>query len=414
MKSALIFLVLSAPWALAQKPEPEALLQLAKKPQSAEFLKALEASFTPQQLEKGEAYATWREDGLFAVKAAAAPKIVIDDAVTMATQKAGAYFVATAKLKPYTSHTFHYLVDGKRFGGRLDVSAFGPEAYPVAGVAEGTLSEKVTHTSKVYEGMKSDYWVYAAAGVQQGVAAPVMIWQDGEKYANRKAANRLLIQIDNLVAQKRIPAAVHVFTSPGLIGERRMRSVEYDTYNDTYTRYLLEEILAAVGEKWKLRQDGYSRAIAGESSGGICAFNAAWWRPEEFSRVYSRIGSFTSIQWKPGELDGGNIYPFAIRKQPKRNIRVYLSDGSEDLENAHGSWPLQNLQMANSLKMKEYDFKFVWGSGPHSTAQGNAEIPIALEWVWRGYDPAKTNETFVMDPAEKEKPYYRVKALNRE
>jgi enterochelin esterase family protein len=107
------------------------------------------------------------------------------------------------------------------------------------------------------------------------------------------------------------------------------------------------------------------------------------------------------------------VFPFAIRKQAKRNIRVYLSDGSEDLENNHGSWPLQNIQMANSLKMREYDFKFVWGSGPHSTAQGNAEIPIALPWLWRDWDPNRTSAEFTMDPAEKERPYYRVKALNR-
>ncbi len=406
-------LALSALFLFAQKPDAPALLKLARKPQSPEFQKALEAFFTPQQLEKGEAFVTWGPEALFAMKTAKLATVSIDDGAPQAAKKAGAYAIATAKLAPYTSHTYAFFVEGKRAGGRLDVPVFGPEAYPVAGVAEGKLSEKIVHTSKIYDGMKSDYWIYASPGVDAGIAAPVMIWQDGEKYASRAANNRLLIQLDNLVAQKRIPAMVHVFISPGLIGERRMRSVEYDTYNDTYTKYLLQEILVEVAAKYKLRADGYSRAIAGESSGGICAFNAAWWRPEEFGRVYSRIGSFTSIQWKPGELDGGNIYPFAIRKQPKRNIRVYLSDGSEDLENNHGSWPLQNIQMANSLKMKEYDFKFVWGSGPHSTAQGNAEAPLALEWLWRGYDAAKTSETFTMDPAEKNEPFYRVKVLNR-
>lgn len=398
----------------AQKPEPTALLRLAQKPASAEFQQALAQYFTPQQLEKGEAFLTWGPEALFAAKLDRRARISIDGGAPQPTRAAGPYVIATAKLAPYTSHTFAFLLDGKPAGGRLDVAVFGPEAYPVAGVPEGKLSAKFVHTSKVYEGMSSDYWIYASPGVDPAVAAPVMIWQDGEKYANRAANNRLLIQLDNLVAQKRIPAMVHVFISPGLIGQRRMRSVQYDTYNDTYTKYLLQEILVEVATHYKLRADGYSRAIGGESSGGICAFNAAWWRPEEFSRVYSRIGSFTSIQWKPGELDGGNIYPFAIRKQPKRNIRVYLSDGSEDLENNHGSWPLQNIQMANSLKMKEYDFKFVWGSGPHSTAQGNAEIPIALPWLWRGYDAAKTSDTFGMDPAEKDKPYYRVKALNRD
>ena len=88
-------------------------------------------------------------------------------------------------------------------------------------------------------------------------------------------------------------------------------------------------------------------------------------------------------------------------------------DGSYDLEDRHGSWPLQNIQMANSLKMEEYDFRFRFGNSQHNTEQGAAELPEAMSWLWRGYDPAKTEEEFTMDPAEKEKPYYRVGIVNR-
>jgi enterochelin esterase-like enzyme len=413
MSRPLIYLFCLAPL-FGQKPDAAQVLKLAAKPASAEFQQALTTFFTPEQLDKGTAALTVGPDALFAIRAAKAPRLFVNDAPGAPMKKAGPLFIGLAKLPVYTSHTFHYAIDGKRFGGRLDLPAFGPEAYEQAGVPQGKISEKFTASSRLYEGMKSDYWVYTPAQYDGQTALPVMVWQDGEKYARRDAPNRLLIQLDNLVHQKKIPAMVHVFVSPGLVGERRMRSILYDTYTDKYSRYLLDEILSAIHSKWKIRTDGYSRAIAGESSGGICAFNAAWWKPEEFSRVYSRIGSFTSIQWKPGELDGGNIFPFAIRKQPRRNIRVFLSDGGEDLENAHGSWPLQNIQMANSLKLKEYDFRFQWGSGPHSTAQGNAEIPLALPWLWRDYDPAKTSQEFQMDSAEKDKPFFRVKLLNRD
>jgi enterochelin esterase family protein len=409
-----LLLTLSGALLFAQKPDPAEVLRLASRPNQPAFLKAVAAIFTDQQLDKGEAALTVGADALFVIRAAKRPALLVNNSPAGPMRKAGPYYVGQAKLRPYTSHTFQYVIDGKRFGGRLDLPAFGPEAYPQPGVPEGKLSEKFTSTSRLYEGMTSNYWVYTPAQYNPNTPAPVMIWQDGEKYASREAANRLLITLDNLVHARRIPAMIHVFISPGTVGQRRMRSILYDTYSDKYARYVLEEILAEVSQRWNLRRDAYSRAIAGESSGGICAFNAAWWKPEEFSRVYSRIGSFTSIQWKPGELDGGNIYPFAVRKQPKRNVRVFLSDGSEDLENAHGSWPLQNIQMANSLKLREYDFKFVWGNGPHSTNQGHAEIPIALPWLWRDYDPAKTAQEFQMDPAEKEKPYFRVQSLNRD
>jgi len=192
-----------------------------------------------------------------------------------------------------------------------------------------------------------------------------------------------------------------------------MRSVEYDTVDDTYARFLRDEILADVGKQYNLRGDSYSRAIAGNSSGGICAFNAAWFHPELFSRVLSRIGSFTSIQWHPGTIDGGNVYPFKIRKEAKRNIRVWLQDGNNDLENEHGSWPLQNIQMANSLKMKGYDFHLSFGGGTHNGAHGNAEAPVELEWLWRDYDPAKTEQTYEMEASEKTKPMFRVTLVGR-
>ncbi len=209
---------------------------------------------------------------------------------------------------------------------------------------------------------------------------------------------------------------VHVLIAPGFAPDGKpMRSIEYDTVSDHYNRFLLEEVLPEVEKSYKLRPDGYSRGIAGESSGGICSLNSAWFNPDKFARVHSTIGSYTSIQWHPEEkLDGGNLFPYMVRKQPKRNIRIWMSDGTDDLENNHGSWPLQNIQLANSLKMREYDYHFRFGFATHDSAQAAIDLPESLTWLWRGYDPAKTSEDFKMDPSEKDKPYYRVTIANRD
>ena len=168
-------------------------------------------------------------------------------------------------------------------------------------------------------------------------------------------------------------------------------------------------MLPEVEKTYKLRQDGYSRAIAGESSGGICAFNAAWSCPTNLRACIPAVGSFTSIQWRSKEnADGGNVYPFMVRKDPKRNIRMWMSDGTDDLENNHGSWPMQNIQMANSLKFREYDFHFRFGTAAHGGAQAALDLPESLTWLWRDYDPTKTSQDFTMDPAEKDKPFFRV------
>jgi enterochelin esterase family protein len=240
-----------------------------------------------------------------------------------------------------------------------------------------------------------------------------MAWQDGSQLVERNGVTRAQNVFDNLTYQKKIPVIVHVLISPGTAGEKAMRSIEYDTVSDQYARFLRDELLPEVYAKYNIRRDGYSRGIAGNSSGGICSFNAAWFQPNQFSRVISRIGTFTSIQWKPGVIDGGNIYPFKVRKEPKRNIRVWLQDGSEDIENNYGSWPLQNIQMANSLKMREYDFHFSYGNGTHNHAHGESELPEEMIWLWRDYDPAKTEQAYEMEPAEKTKPLFRVRIYNR-
>ncbi|MCX6589801.1 MAG: alpha/beta hydrolase-fold protein [Acidobacteria bacterium] len=409
MKPVLTLLLMAASLTAAD-PAQELLAQAKKSPNSAEFKAAL-----GKILRQGRGAAGYNGEFLFAAEAKTTPVLELDEAPgpKFTRLKGSDFWMARATLKTGTSHRYAITIDGQT-NPPIDFPAFGPDSYENAAAPAGKLSDKIVHTSKVYPGMVTNYWVYVPAQYSAATAAALFVVQDGQGYANREGANRLLITLDNLTHQKRIPVAITVMISPGMIGERRMRSIQYDTVDDTYARFLREEIVKDVEAKYNIRKDAYSRAIMGESSGAICAFTVAWFDTERYSRVFSRIGTYTSIQWKPGQKDGGNIYPFWLRKSPRKNIRVWLQDSSNDLENDHGSWPLQNIQMANSLKMKEYDFKFTWGNGGHSTAQGNAQAPEALTWLWRGYDPAKTSETFVMDPAEKAKPYWRVKALNRE
>lgn len=413
-------LVLAASAAAADKVPNAQLIKMAKKdPRSASFREALLATAGAGEIQKGTAFAGEGPDFLFAVESASKPQIVIDDKPGPAmTRIGGNLWLAQAPLRTGHSHTFHYIVDGARFGGNLNVPAFGPDSYQKPGIPEGKLSEKIVHTSKIYEGMQSDYWIYAPAQYDASKPAAVMIWQDGQGLTNRNGGSRLLNVIDNLTDQKKIPVIVHIFTSPGHIanagGTTRMRSKEYDTVSDRYGKFVRDELVAEVAKKYNLRKDGYSYAIAGNSSGGVAAFNAAWQMPDQYSRVLSHVGTYTSIQWTPGRIEGGEILPFRVRKDPKRNIRVWLQDGSEDLENSHGSWPLQNIQMANSLKMRGYDFHLTFGNGAHSGAHGNAQLPESLTWLWRGYDPAKTEQVYEQEEAEKTKPYFRVKIYNRE
>ncbi|HVW86390.1 MAG TPA: alpha/beta hydrolase-fold protein [Bryobacteraceae bacterium] len=357
----------------------------------------------------------WGQDFLFAVQSDKEPTVMIDwqPPAAMTQIPDSNIWYRLVKMRTGVTHPYEFDVDGKAIVPRRDVAGYNPDSYPKPGVPKGTLSEKKTIVSKLYGGSTANYWVYVSPGVDPSKPAPLMVWQDGQGLVSDMSALRLFTVTENLVAQKLIPPMIHVMISPG--SGPRMRSIQYDTVSDKFGRYLMEEVLPEVEKTYKLRQDGYSRGIAGESSGAICAFNTAWFFTDKFSRVHSTIGSYTALQWHPEQhLDGGNIYPFLIRREAKKNIRVWQSDGSDDLENPWGSWPAQAIQFANSLKFKGYDFHFRFGDATHDSAQAALDLPESLTWLWRDYDPSKTEQVYQMDPAEASKPMFRVKVTNRD
>jgi enterochelin esterase-like enzyme len=391
---------------------PSELIEVARKGPASEEMKQRVAKITaPTQV------TVWGQDYLFLATSQSPVTVSIDlQPQTPLAQVDATHWMLLTKMRTGVTHQYQFYSAGKALGARGDAVGYNPDSYPKPGVAHGKLSEQMVITSKIYDGMKANYWVYASAGVDPNVPAALMVWQDGQNLIRELAGMRLITVTDNLVAQGLLPPIVHVMIQPGTSPEgRAMRSIEYDTVSDRYPRFLMEEVLPEVEKMYKLRQDGYSRAIAGESSGGICAFNAAWYMQDKFSRVHSAVGSFTSIQWRTKENnDGGNVYPFMVRREPKRNIRIWMSDGADDLENQFGSWPMQNIQMANSLKLREYDFHFRFGTAAHGGAQASLDLPESLAWLWRGYDPTKTSEDYKMDPAEKEKPFFRVSITSRD
>jgi enterochelin esterase family protein len=436
-----IALSLAVPAFAADKLSAPDLIALAQA-NSPKLRAAIQATFDAKDLKEGTAWAGHGPDFFFAVESATPPTLFLDDANGSAMQQIADsnLWFATAQVQPVGRLLqFHYLVAGASFGGRLDVPVFSPLSYLHPGVPSGKLSDKKIHTSKIYDGLQSEYWVYVPAQYDPKVPAALMVFQDGFNYINRDGNNPVLNVIDNLIAQKKIPVMICVFINPGDISgspgtptydlaksfadhwksplPSAMRSTLYDSVSDRYVHFLRDEVLHEVGKHYKIRPDAYSHAITGHSSGGICSFNAAWQMPDEFSRVISWIGSFTSIQWRenPANPDGGQDFPDKVLREPHRNIRVWLQDGSNDQENdLFGSWPLANIRLANALKTRDYDFHFSFGKCTHNDAHGASEFPQEMIWLWRDYDPSKTEQQFLPDPAEKDKPYFRVTSLNRE
>jgi sugar lactone lactonase YvrE/enterochelin esterase-like enzyme len=263
--------------------------------------------------------------------------------------------------------------------------ALGPDSQRQADIPVGRVEKCQFAASRIFPGTVRDYWVYVPAQYEPAQPACVMIFQDGQGYENTNGDWRVPIVFDNLIAKKEMPVTIGIFINPGVVPPsntnslpRFNRSLEYDGLGDHYARFLLEEILPEVGNKYNLASDGNSRAIAGLSSGAICAFNAAWERPEAFSRVLSAIGTYVGLR-------GGNEFPTLIRKTEPKPIRVFLQDGANDLNIYGGSWWLANQEMLSALEFSGYEVDYVWGQDGHSGRQGGAVLPDALRWLWKDY-----------------------------
>ena len=259
----------------------------------------------------------------------------------------------------------------------------GPDSLPQAGVPQGTVEQRRMSSQGIYPGTERDYWIYVPAQYDPDKPACLMVFQDGGGYVNLKGHSRVPTVFDNLIHKGEMPVTIGLFLNPGVIPPavdggkpRKNRSFEYDTVSDQYANFLLEEVLPKVEKVYNISEDPEHRAICGISSGGICAFTVAWYRPDQFRKVISYVGSFTNIR-------GGHIYPSWIRKTEKKPIRVFLQDGENDLDNLHGSWPLANQRMASALEFAGYDYKFEFGDGGHNGRHGGAILPDALRWLWR-------------------------------
>ena len=286
-----------------------------------------------------------------------------------------------------------------------DDYVLGPDSLPKEGVPRGKIVAMPPFESKIYAGTTRTWWLYVPAQYDSSKPACVTVFQDGGVATgdpNQAGPVRATHVFDNLIAAKEMPVTIGIFISPGSLPAtepggkpRGNRSVEYDTPDNTFARFLLEEILPEVGKQYQLTDKPEERMICGGSSGGICAFTVAWERPDAFQKVFSWVGSFTNIR-------GGYHYPSLIRRtEPKvadhpdmtpaekslleqrRKIRVFLQDGKDDLDNQYGNWPLANQEMAAALKFAGWDYRFVFGEGHHSDREASLLFPDVVRWMWR-------------------------------
>jgi sugar lactone lactonase YvrE/enterochelin esterase-like enzyme len=292
-----------------------------------------------------------------------------------------------------TGEAFDDLGGGKDPGAEIDIWTDAPgdqhlrwrmrpqpgAVYPSDLPREGVVKEWTFRESKIFPGTVRNGAVFIPAEYDGTKPACVYVRQDGYNPAEKG-------MLEKLIAARDMPVTVGIFISPGETPApdghhhgRRNRSLEYDGMGDNFVRFITEEILPFVTHKFglNLSTSGNDRCIAGASSGGIAAFNAAWERPDAFTRVYANSGSFAAYR-------GGHEFPTLIRKFEPRPIRAYLTTATHDVVNYAGEWILLDQEIAKALEFSGYEYEFHVIEGPH-VAEWNERFPDAMRFIWKGW-----------------------------
>lgn len=303
------------------------------------------------------------------------------------------FFLALAALVPVqgqTSTTAGANALVQKIQGELSVPVKAVDAKTDTKIPQGEFIHGKVPNSAIYPSSGNEFQVYVPTQYDPAKPACLLIKLDG--FGNRDA-----LVLDDLIAKKDVPVMIGIGIVAGQVWKpkrplRMNRSFEFDSMNDHFSDFVLNELLPAVrqlktrdGRIINLSSDGNDHAVTGASTGGIGAFTLAWLRPDQFTRVYSVVGTFVSMR-------GGNEYPALVRKTEPKPIRIFLEDGSSDSWNPiFGSWFDANLNMESALTFAGYDVAHAWGVHGHDGRPGWAIFPDVMRWLWRDYPaPIKT------------------------
>ncbi len=284
----------------------------------------------------------------------------------------------------------------------------GPDSQPMDGVPKGRFSGPKTLPSTVFPGTQHTYYVYVPAQYDPTRPVAVMIFNDGQAMMAEPGDVQAQNVLDNLIYRREIPVMLGVFINPGRRpdqpeptphdwGDRTTnRADEYNPPNDKYARVIVNELMPALRKEYNLSPDPNLHGIMGSSSGGCAAFGVTWFRPDDFRKVITFVGSFTDIR-------GEYVYPELVAESGRKPIRIFMQDGRNDNrhpENPNKDWFYQNVRLMEALTRKGYELNYTWGIGNHGQKQGGTVLPEMMRWLWR-------DQTVSTDPNDREERAFR-------
>jgi glucoamylase len=216
-----------------------------------------------------------------------------------------------------------------------------------------TFTEEIN--SKIYGRRKVE--VFSPFGSQFD-ALPVLYLLDGTDYIKRTNA---VLQIQNLMYAGKLKPLRVVFI------DYHDRMKEYWA-NDDFAKFLAEEVVPFIDDKYNTIKLRDGRAVMGASLGGITAVNIGL----KYPTVFGRIGG-QSVSWW---IDNERIVKELEKLDGETKFKIYIDDGTlEGVEDSH--------KAVEILRKKGFDVTYIEGEAGHNWTAWRDRLAEAFIAIWK-------------------------------
>jgi enterochelin esterase family protein len=263
---------------------------------------------------------------------------------------------------------------GDPFGENSVAGTLGyerPEWSLPRGAAPGRI-EQIEVASRAF-GESRTVGVYLPAGHDPGRAYPLVVVHDGGDFV---AYADLPVVLDNLIDEGAIPPVIAALV------QTRDRLGEYSG-SRAHARFLVEELLPAIGAECRIAEAAPERVLLGASLGAVASLSTAFRFPGVFGGLVLKSGSFILDERKLERRPHPVFHRIArlmraLKRAPALvGTRAFVSTG--ELEGLAD----ENRALAEFLRERGVDvlFKSAWDG--HHWHNWRDQLRDGLTWVLR-------------------------------
>jgi enterochelin esterase family protein len=240
-----------------------------------------------------------------------------------------------------------------------------PEARP------GSL-EEIRVRSEAF-GEERAVTMYLPARMRRRRRYPLLVAHDGPDYL-RFAGLRTVL--DNLIHRHEVPGMVVALTRPS----DRLREYMAD---DRHTRFVADELVPHLEERYPLARTAATRGLLGASLGAVASLCTAWNRPGVFGRLLLQSGSFAFTDIGPSargsSFEAVVRFVNGFRANPGRPAeRLFVSCG------VYEGVIYENRSLVPLLQAAGLDVRYVEARDGHNWENWRDRLREGLSWLFPG------------------------------